>query len=366
MALVKMENLNKSFGPVVAVDDLNLTIHDHEFVVLVGPSGCGKTTTLRMIAGLETATSGNIYIGEKIVNELPPKDRDIAMVFQNYALYPHMTVYNNLAFALKLRGYSNEEIDQRVKQSTKILDIGHLLERKPAELSGGQKQRVALGRAIVRQPQVFLMDEPLSNIDAKLRIQMRAEISRLQNQVKTTTVYVTHDQTEAMTMAHRIVVMKDGQIQQVDRPLNIYNRPVNKFVAGFIGSPPMNFIDGQLYEESGRLYFTSGSLKIEVSPKHAPALKERKIAGVTMGLRSENIFIKENSQNSALCPLEATVDVVEPLGSEVIAYLKIDENADIVSNMPPTVQLQPDQKIAIYLDMEKAHFFSGEDETVIV
>jgi multiple sugar transport system ATP-binding protein len=366
MASVTLENIKKSFGTVVAVDDVNLTINDHEFVVLVGPSGCGKTTTLRMIAGLETATAGNIYIGEKIVNDLPPKDRDIAMVFQNYALYPHMTVYDNLAFALKLRGYAREEIKQRVKQATKTLDIGHLLERKPAELSGGQKQRVALGRAIVRQPQVFLMDEPLSNIDAKLRIQMRAEISRLQNQVKTTTIYVTHDQTEAMTMAHRIVVMKDGQIQQVDTPLNIYNKPVNKFVAGFIGSPPMNFIDGQLCEKSGQLNFTSGSLKIKVSPKHVPALKEKKITGVTMGLRSENIYIEENSKSEALCRLDSIVDVVEPLGSEVIVYLKINETANFVSNMPPTINIQPGQKINVYLDMEKAHFFSAEDETVIV
>lgn len=366
MASVTLENIKKSFGTVVAVDDVNLTIHDHEFVVLVGPSGCGKTTTLRMIAGLETATAGSIFIGPKKVNDLPPKDRDIAMVFQNYALYPHMTVYNNLAFALKLRGYSKEEIKQRVNQTTQILDIGHLLERKPAELSGGQKQRVALGRAIVRQPQVFLMDEPLSNIDAKLRIQMRAEISRLQNQVKTTTIYVTHDQTEAMTMAHRIVVMNEGKIQQVDSPLNIYNRPVNKFVAGFIGSPPMNFIDGQLCEKSGQLNFTSGSLKIKVSPKHVQALKEKKITGVTMGLRSENIYIEENPKSEALCPLDSIVDVVEPLGSEVIVYLKINETANFVSNMPPTINIQPGQKINVYLDMDKAQFFSAEDETVIV
>jgi multiple sugar transport system ATP-binding protein len=366
VASVVLEGLSKNFDQVLAVDNINLTVQDHEFVVLVGPSGCGKTTTLRMIAGLETVTVGDIYIGEKKVNDLPPKDRDIAMVFQSYALYPHMTVYNNLAFALKLRGYSKEEIKQRVSHTTKILDIGHLLERKPAELSGGQKQRVALGRAIVRQPQVFLMDEPLSNIDAKLRIQMRAEISRLQNQVKTTTIYVTHDQTEAMTMAHRIVVMKDGKIQQVDKPLNIYNRPINKFVAGFIGSPPMNFADGHLHEESGQLYFVSGSLKIKVSLKHVPALKEKKIVSVTMGLRSEDIHVKGSSQKGALCPLDAIVDVVEPLGSEVIVYLKFNESGSIVSKMPPTIHLKPDQKIKIYLDMDKAHYFSGEDETSIV
>ncbi|MGE5576921.1 MAG: ABC transporter ATP-binding protein, partial [Syntrophothermus sp.] len=246
MAKVVLEHLNKKFGNVTAVNDANLEIKDKEFVVLVGPSGCGKSTTLRMVAGLEEITEGNIYIGDTLVNDVPPKDRDIAMVFQNYALYPHMDVYNNMAFGLKLRKFPKAEIDRRVKEAAKMLGIENLLDRKPKALSGGQRQRVAVGRAIVREPKVFLMDEPLSNLDAKLRVQMRAEISKLHNRLQTTMIYVTHDQTEAMTMGDRIVVMKDGLIQQVGAPLEIYDHPVNVFVAGFIGSPSMNFINAVL------------------------------------------------------------------------------------------------------------------------
>ncbi|NLY90511.1 MAG: sn-glycerol-3-phosphate ABC transporter ATP-binding protein UgpC, partial [Firmicutes bacterium] len=265
MAKVVFEHVYKKFpNGVVAVNDFNLEIKDKEFVVLVGPSGCGKTTSLRCVAGLEEASSGNIYIGDTLVNDVAPKDRDIAMVFQNYALYPHMDVYNNMAFGLKLRKFPKAEIDRRVKEAAKILGIENLLDRKPKALSGGQRQRVALGRAIVREPKVFLMDEPLSNLDAKLRVQMRTELQKLHNRLKTTIIYVTHDQIEAMTMGDRIVVMKDGVIQQVGRPLDIYDNPNNVFVAGFIGTPPMNFLEGVLRQENGRLYVDFETYKIYV------------------------------------------------------------------------------------------------------
>ena len=271
MARVALENVSKLYpGNVKAVDAVDLSIADQEFVVLVGPSGCGKSTTLRMIAGLEEITGGQIRIGDRIVNDIPPKNRDIAMVFQNYALYPHMTVYKNMAFALKLRGLPKDQINQRVIEAAKILDIEHLLERKPKALSGGQRQRVAVGRAIVREPAAFLFDEPLSNLDAKLRVTTRAELKRLHHRLKTTTIYVTHDQEEAMTLGDRIVVMKEGKIQQADTPLRTYNHPVNRFVAGFIGMPPMNFFDGQIRENSGQLAFEEGKL-VNTRPIGRPA-----------------------------------------------------------------------------------------------
>src|SRR5437764_12125586 len=261
MARVALENVSKLYpGGVKAVDAIDLSIANQEFVVLVGPSGCGKSTTLRMVAGLEEISGGTIRIGERVVNDIPPKNRDIAMVFQNYALYPHMSVYKNMAFGLKLRGMPRKQIDQRVQAAAKILDIEHLLERKPKQLSGGQRQRVAVGRAIVREPAAFLFDEPLSNLDAKLRVTTRAELKRLHQRLKTTTIYVTHDQEEAMTLGDRIVVMKDGKIQQADTPLRTYNHPVNRFVAGFIGMPPMNFFDGQIRENGGEMVFEEGKL----------------------------------------------------------------------------------------------------------
>jgi multiple sugar transport system ATP-binding protein len=266
MAKVRLEHVWKRFGKVVAVKDFNLETEDGEFVVFVGPSGCGKTTTLRMIAGLEEISEGRIYIGDRLVNDVPPKDRDIAMVFQNYALYPHMNVYENMAFGLRLRRYPKDEIDRRVKEAARILKIEHLLNRKPRELSGGQRQRVAMGRAIVREPKVFLMDEPLSNLDAKLRVEMRAEIAKLQRRLGVTTIYVTHDQVEAMTLGHRIVVMKDGEIQQVDTPLNLYDFPANRFVAGFIGSPSMNFIRAHVEAQGDRVYLTAPGFRVRPTP----------------------------------------------------------------------------------------------------
>src|SRR5213082_548374 len=261
MAQVTLRKVIKKYDEVHAVRGVDLDIADKEFIVLVGPSGCGKTTTLRMIAGLEEITGGTIRIGDRVVNDVPPKDRDIAMVFQNYALYPHMTVYKNMAFGLKLRGMPKKQIEQRVMEAATILDIKHLLDRKPKALSGGQRQRVAVGRAIVREPAAFLFDEPLSNLDAKLRVTTRAELKRLHHRLKTTTIYVTHDQEEAMTLGDRIVAMKDGRVQQADTPLNVYNKPINRFVAGFIGMPPMNFFDGRLSVTDGRLMFEEGALK---------------------------------------------------------------------------------------------------------
>jgi len=292
VAQVILQHVTKRFGNVVAVNDANLEVRDREFIVLVGPSGCGKSTTLRMVAGLEDITEGNIYIGETLVNDIPPKDRDIAMVFQNYALYPHMDVYNNMAFGLKLRKLPKSEIDRRVKEAARMLGIENLLDRKPKALSGGQRQRVAVGRAIVREPKVFLMDEPLSNLDAKLRVQMRAELSKLHARLQTTAIYVTHDQTEAMTMGDRICVLRDGVIQQVGAPLDIYGHPINMFVAGFIGSPPMNFVNGVIKKSGDDLIFDSGTFKLTIAPdrvrqiKSLPAYVDKE---VTFGIRPEHI-----------------------------------------------------------------------------
>src|SRR5690554_3620523 len=292
LSQVILKGVTKRFGNVVAVDNIDLEIKDKEFIVLVGPSGCGKSTTLRMVAGLEEITEGDIYIGENIVNDVAPKDRDIAMVFQNYALYPHMDVYNNMAFGLKLRKFPKDQIDQRVKEAARLLGIENLLDRKPKALSGGQRQRVAVGRAIVREPKVFLMDEPLSNLDAKLRVQMRAELSKLHNRLQTTIIYVTHDQTEAMTMGDRIVVMKDGHIYQVGAPLDIYNNPDNVFVAGFIGSPAMNFLDVVLKKEGEAFMIDAGTFQMEIPAEKAASLKNLgSYVGkqVILGIRPEDI-----------------------------------------------------------------------------
>src|SRR5437588_5004637 len=291
MAQVVLKDLNKKYDEVHAVKDVNLHIRDKEFMVLVGPSGCGKSTTLRMVAGLEEITAGEIAIGDRVVNDLPPKDRDIAMVFQNYALYPHMTVYDNMAFGLKMRKFPKPEIQKRVKDAAEILGIQDLLKRKPRQLSGGQRQRVAVGRAIVRHPQVFLFDEPLSNLDAKLRVQMRVELKRLHDRLETTAIYVTHDQVEAMTLGDRVVVMKGGWIQQVGEPLELYNTPVNRFVAGFIGSPSMNFADGVVNEEGGALTVSNPGLRIPVSPARAERLRPYKGQSVTIGVRPEDLRI---------------------------------------------------------------------------
>jgi multiple sugar transport system ATP-binding protein len=363
MAQVTLKDVRKVFDKdVVAVDDANIEIHDREFVVLVGPSGCGKSTTLRMVAGLEEMTSGEIHIDGKLVNDIPPKDRDIAMVFQNYALYPHMTVYQNMAFGLKLRKYPKEEIETRVRDAAEILGIQDLLERKPKALSGGQRQRVAVGRAIVRKPKVFLFDEPLSNLDAKLRVQMRTEISKLHTSLAATMIYVTHDQVEAMTMGDRIVVMKDGRIQQNDTPLNLYNKPVNKFVAGFIGSPSMNFVQGVLVAEGGGLVFDEGNLRLLLPKKHNDALKDHVGKEVTLGIRPEDIHDPDSMGRSVeAVEIEALVEVVEPMGNEVVLYLTTGKSSFVARVDPvhiPTVK----QRVRLAVEIDKAHFFDRETE----
>ena len=328
MAGLKLKGIKKVYdNGFQAVKDFNLDIEDREFIVFVGPSGCGKSTTLRMIAGLEEISSGELYIDDKLVNDIPPKDRDIAMVFQNYALYPHMTVYENMAFALKLRKVSKAEIDKKVREAAKILDIEHLLDRKPKALSGGQRQRVAMGRAIVRSPKVFLMDEPLSNLDAKLRVQMRIEISKLYNELNTTFIYVTHDQTEAMTLGTRIVVMQDGVVQQVASPTEIYNHPANLFVAGFIGSPQMNMTYGQTSVENGKQYVKVFDKLMEIPEDKAKVIKEKNAENidVIVGIRPENIYhTKEELAKPGVVSFSGVVDLMENLGSEIYIHIKKD------------------------------------------
>jgi multiple sugar transport system ATP-binding protein len=376
MAKVLLENVSKVYaGGVKAVDNANLEIGDQEFVVLVGPSGCGKSTTLRMVAGLEEISSGNIFIDGKRVNDVPPKDRDIAMVFQNYALYPHMTVYKNMAFGLMLRKYPKTEIDQRVREAAQILGItDEQLQRKPKALSGGQRQRVAVGRAIVRKPKAFLFDEPLSNLDAKMRVQMRAEISKLHDRLKSTMIYVTHDQVEAMTMGDRIVVMKDGLIQQVAEPIDLYNNPKNMFVAGFIGSPSMNFFKGAIEQRTGGLWFveqaTAGSkgFAIRINDDMSRKLAAGGYAGksVVFGTRPEDINDKQsasfaNPDQSAA----ATVEVVEPMGAEIYLYLNTGQHT-FVARVNPHEKAETGQKLDMAFDMRKSHFFDAQTEQVIV
>src|SRR5690348_15804144 len=318
MATVTFDHVTKKFGDVFAVNDLSLQVKDEEFLVLVGPSGCGKTTALRMIAGLEEQTSGDIFIGERLVNDVAPKDRDIAMVFQNYALYPHMSVYDNIAFGLKLRGMPKQEIERRVNEVAEMLAIGQLLKRKPKELSGGQRQRVAVGRAIAREPSVFLMDEPLSNLDAKLRIQTRAMLQKLHQRLRRTTIYVTHDQVEAMTMGDRIAVMSEGVLQQLDTPENLHERPANKFVAGFIGSPSMNFVDTTIEQQGGKIYAKAAGFTLRVPDAKVNAVQGYLGQAITLGIRPEHLL--EIHQADASIPedslIHATVDVVELLGNE--------------------------------------------------
>ena len=362
MAQVDLRQVTKVYeNGFQAVKSVNIDIKDKEFVVLVGPSGCGKSTLLRMIAGLEDISSGELRIDDRIVNHVPPKDRDIAMVFQNYALYPHMTVYDNMAFGLKLRHFPKAEIDQRVNEAADILDISHLLARKPKALSGGQRQRVAVGRAIVRKPKVFLFDEPLSNLDAKLRVQMRTEISKLHSRLESTMVYVTHDQVEAMTMGDRIVVLRDGEVQQIDTPLNLYSLPANQFVAGFIGSPAMNFVDGHL-EKNGRLFFQADSLRLPLPPQHAKKLESFANQSVILGVRPEHIYYSAKS-NDATAAFSAFIEVVEPMGNETVIYMRVGKNT-LTARILPQSELQVGTEYQLGIDLDKIHFFD-ENEKII-
>ena len=374
MAGLKLKHIYKKYpGGVTAVSDFCLDIKDKEFLVLVGPSGCGKSTTLRMIAGLEEISEGELFIGDTLVNDVAPKDRDIAMVFQNYALYPHMTVFENMAFGLKLRKIPKEEIKRRVEEAARILDINHLLERKPKALSGGQKQRVALGRAIVRNPKVFLLDEPLSNLDAKLRASMRTELTKIHKRVGTTFIYVTHDQTEAMTMATRIVVMKDGLIQQVDTPQNLYDYPVNTFVAGFIGTPQMNFINAKLVKKDNDLYVTFGENMLKLPPEKAnnPALKEYIDREVVLGLRPECIhdepmYLSSMPENI----LEVDIDVTELMGAEIFLYLRYqgqdEDTGDLIARVSPRSTSRAGDKVKVAFDTGRLHIFDIDTERCIV
>ncbi len=365
MAEVEMKNLRKVFeGNVVAVQDFNLDINDKEFVVLVGPSGCGKSTTLRCVAGLEEITDGEIFIGGKLVNDIPPKDRDIAMVFQNYALYPHMNVYKNLSFGLELRKMKREEINRRVHEAAQILDIEHLLDRKPKALSGGQRQRVAVGRAIVRKPAVFLFDEPLSNLDAKLRVQMRTEIAKLHQSLQATIIYVTHDQVEAMTMGSRIVVLKDGLIQQVSDPLTLYDNPVNKFVAGFIGSPPMNFIDVDLFKEGPNYFAKTDAFKVIMPKDKYQTIASYEGKKVTFGFRPEDMIDENISRDKEGKLIRAKVEVIEPLGSEIFLYLSAGGDSFVV-RVPHQYRTKLGDEVGFSVDLSKCHLFDVETEKAI-
>lgn len=369
MARVNLEHISKTYGgstePVVK--DFNLDIEDKEFVVFVGPSGCGKTTTLRMIAGLEDITGGDLVIGERRVNDIAPKDRDIAMVFQNYALYPHMSVYQNMAFGLKLRKFPKADIDKRVHEAARILDIEHLLDRKPKALSGGQRQRVALGRAIVREPQVFLMDEPLSNLDAKLRVQMRAEIRKLHQRLQTTMIYVTHDQTEAMTMGDRICVMKDGIIQQADTPQVVYSQPQNMFVAGFIGSPAMNLMEGEIAGEGDKFFFRAPGISVLLPEGRYNLLKSSGVIGkkVVMGIRPEDLHNEEVFMTTYPDSiLDSKVEVVEHMGSEVYLHCAVNQHS-FIARVNSRFHYHPGSEIKLAMDLNKIHIFDAETESSI-
>ena len=363
MAQVVLKDLNRKFDEVHAVKDLNLQVHDKEFIVLVGPSGCGKSTTLRMVAGLEEITSGEIYIGDQLVNDLPPKDRDIAIVFQNYALYPHMTVYDNMAFGLKMRKFPKADIEERVKEVATLLGIPDLLKRKPRQLSGGQRQRVAVGRAIVRHPQVFLFDEPLSNLDAKLRAQMRVELKHLHERLETTAIYVTHDQVEAMTLGDRVVVMKDGTVQQIGEPMEVYSGPRNKFVAGFIGSPAMNFIDTTITEAGAGLYAETTGLRVKVPPERGAKLASYKGQSITLGIRPEDLREARGSDLQDVS-FDAVVEVVEPLGSETLLDTRVGSQT-IVARVDSTVRARHHTKIRLAYIPERLHFFDNQTEEAI-
>jgi len=365
MAKVDLKNLTKKFDEVVAVDNMNSTVEDKEFVVLVGPSGCGKTTTLRMIAGLEEVTEGEIFIGDRLVNDVPPKDRDIAMVFQNYALYPHMNVYDNMAFGLKLRKTPRPEIEKRVNNAARILKIEELLKRKPKQLSGGQRQRVALGRAIVRDPKVFLMDEPLSNLDAKLRVQMRTEIAKLHDRLDATIVYVTHDQTEAMTMADKIIILKDGLVQQTGDPQTVYDHPKNIFVAGFIGSPAMNFMDVVVTED---LKLKHSNFTINTADNVKKKIIENNLKGkeVVIGIRPEDledsVFVPGAGEGNTIV---ADVEVTETMGSEIYVYIDI-KGILVNARVNPRSRVKPGGRITLHVDLEKIHIFDKKTEKAYI
>ena len=364
MASVKLEGVRKVYGDSgaqVAVHGVDLDVRDGEFVVLVGPSGCGKSTTLRMIAGLESISAGKLWIGDRLVNDVSPKDRDIAMVFQSYALYPHMSVFENMAFALKLRKLPAKEIDTRVRQAAEILGITAVLDRTPKQLSGGQRQRVAVGRAIVRQPQVFLFDEPLSNLDAKLRVQTRREISKLHRQLGATMIYVTHDQVEAMTMGDRIVVLDKGRVQQIDTPLNLYNHPANRFVAGFIGSPAMNFIDGRVtLDGSPRFALRDGQASIPLNAEQARRFQGHGGTDVTLGVRPEDVYIASGPRPAtATAELPVKLEVVEPMGNEIFLHARAPGH-DLTARVAPQAVPDAGQEVRLALDLAKLHFFDGE------
>ncbi|WP_173386925.1 ABC transporter ATP-binding protein [Ruminococcus flavefaciens] len=375
MAGLTLKGIYKKYpGGVVAVSDVNLEIRDKEFIVLVGPSGCGKSTTLRMIAGLEEISEGELYIGDRLVNDIAPKDRDIAMVFQNYALYPHMTVFDNMAFGLKLRKVPKAEIERKVNEAAKILDLTHLLDRKPKAMSGGQRQRVALGRAIVRSPKVFLLDEPLSNLDAKLRAQMRTEIAKIHKKLGTTFIYVTHDQTEAMTMGDRIVCMKDGFVQQIDTPQNLYENPVNKFVAGFLGSPQMNFIDAELKEEYGQFIVEFGATNGRGNRYQiiVPESKVNEDLGnyvgkeIILGVRPESIHDEEMYlSNASTGVIDANVEITEMMGAETYLYL-LCESIPLTARVSPRSTARPGDDIKVAIDPNRIHIFDKETEKAIV
>jgi multiple sugar transport system ATP-binding protein len=365
MASVTFDHVYKRFGDVIAVNDLNIKIEDKEFLVLVGPSGCGKTTALRCLAGLEDISEGRILIGDQVVNDVAPKDRDIAMVFQSYALYPHMSVYDNMAFGLKLRKMPKDEIRRRVNQAAKILGIEQLLDRKPRQLSGGQRQRVAVGRAIVREPKVFLFDEPLSNLDAKLRVETRANISKLHQQLQTTFIYVTHDQTEAMTMASRIAVINKGLLQQIDTPQTLYDHPDNLFVAGFIGSPAMNFFSSRLVREGDKLYADGDSFKVEIPANRVNTYLPYEGKPVIFGVRPENIHDPNFAPPGITAQtVNATVDVTELMGNEIFVYLKSGDH-NFVARVDPRSRYKIEDQVQVIFNMDNMHIFDKETERAI-
>ncbi len=370
MADVILKDVTKKFGNVVAVNKANLHVNDGEFLVLLGPSGCGKTTTLRLIAGLEEPTSGEIYIGDKLVNDVPPKDRNIAMVFQNYALYPHMNVYQNISFGLRLRKMPKDEIDRRVKEAASMLGLENLLNRKPRELSGGQRQRVALARAIVRNPQVYLMDEPLSNLDAKLRVQTRGELIKLHKRLGVTTIYVTHDQVEAMTLGDRVVVMNKGVIQQVGSPKEVYDNPVNKFVAGFVGTPPMNFIDVKITKEGADYYATSEHFKIKLLKEQGEKLEKLGYIGkdMIMGIRPKDFYDAPELTEKASArmePVKIIVDFIEMMGSETFIHFKLGDSVS-VARVSAARDYSIGDEVELYIDIKYVHFFDKDTEKTII
>jgi multiple sugar transport system ATP-binding protein len=365
MAGITFEHVYKRFGDVIAVNDLNIEVADKEFLVFVGPSGCGKSTSLRMLAGLEEISDGRILIGDRVVNDVPPKDRDIAMVFQSYALYPHMSVYDNMAFGLKLRKVPKAEIDKKVKEAAELLGISQFLDRKPKQLSGGQRQRVAVGRAIVRSPSVFLFDEPLSNLDAKLRVETRANISKLHQRLGTTFIYVPHDQVEAMTMASRIAVLKDGLLQQIDTPQQLYNHPGNVFTAGFIGSPSMNFFDVTLVEQDGKMYVDGGTFKL-LMPEHKRQMyMASKGKKVIFGIRPEDVHASQYQAPGIWpSPMAAEVDVTELMGNEIYLYL-LTGKKQFIARVDPRTQARPGEQIDLVINMDNMHLFDPQTEKTL-